>query len=161
MRFADLADDDQYGETDFRRREVVLDRTLSQVERRCTLTHELEHIHRGPLSDDDHLAAREEAIVDELAARRLVTLNLSPDRETAGLSTADHLAALHWYLPDLRVDTVLADAKWVGEPEPVRAAAQALGAELVLVPVAVADGSPRHDPESLGAALVPVLGATR
>jgi uncharacterized cofD-like protein len=107
-------------------------------------------------------------LVPELAAaivasgaRRLVTLNLSPDRETAGLSTADHLAALHWYLPDLRVDTVLADAKWVGEPEPVRAAAQALGAELVLVPVAVADGSPRHDPESLGAALVPVLGATR
>lgn len=94
-------------------------------------------------------------------ARRLVTLNLSPDRETAGLSTADHLAALHWYLPSLRVDSVLADAKWVGEPEPVRAAAADLGAELVLVPVAVADGSPRHDPESLGAALVPVLGATR
>jgi uncharacterized cofD-like protein len=94
-------------------------------------------------------------------ARRLVTLNLSPDRETAGLSTADHLAALHWYLPQLRVDAVLADAKWVGEPEPVRAAAQALGADLVLVPVAVADGSPRHDPESLGSALVPVLGATR
>jgi uncharacterized cofD-like protein len=107
-------------------------------------------------------------LVPELAAaivaspaRRLVTLNLSPDRETAGLSTADHLAALHWYLPQLRVDTVLADAKWVGEPEPVRAAAEALGADLVLVPVAVADGSPRHDPQSLGAALVPVLGATR
>ncbi|MDI6105366.1 2-phospho-L-lactate transferase CofD family protein [Actinoplanes sp. NEAU-A12] len=107
-------------------------------------------------------------LVPELAAaivaspaRRLVTLNLSPDRETAGLSTADHLAALHWYLPSLRVDSVLADAKWVGEPEPVRAAARELGAELVLVPVAVADGSPRHDPESLGAALVPVLGATR
>ncbi|GIF34118.1 putative gluconeogenesis factor [Actinoplanes utahensis] len=94
-------------------------------------------------------------------ARRLVTLNLSPDRETSGLSTADHLAALHWYLPNLRVDTVVADAKWVGEPEPVRAAAAELGADLVLVPVAVADGSPRHDPESLGAALVPVLGATR
>ena len=107
-------------------------------------------------------------LVPELAAaivaspaRRLVTLNLSPDRETAGLSTADHLAALHWYLPQLRVDTVLADAKWVGEPEPVRAAAHDLGAELVLVPVAVADDSPRHDPEALGAALVPVLGATR
>jgi uncharacterized cofD-like protein len=100
------------------------------------------------------------AIVDS-PAHRLVTLNLSPDRETAGLSTADHLAALHWYLPSLRVDAVLADAKWVGEPEPVRAAAQELGADLVLVPVAVADGSPRHDPESLGAALVPVLGATR
>ncbi|WP_433829515.1 gluconeogenesis factor YvcK family protein [Actinoplanes sp. CA-015351] len=107
-------------------------------------------------------------LVPELAAaivaspaRRLVTLNLSADKETSGLSTADHLAALHWYLPELRVDTVLADAKWAGEPEPVRAAALALGAELVLAPVAVADGSPRHDPESLSVALVPVLGSAR
>ena len=26
-----------------------------------------------------------------------------------GLSTADHLAALRWYLPELRVDAVLAE----------------------------------------------------
>ncbi len=107
-------------------------------------------------------------LVPELAAaivaspaRRLVTLNLAADNETLGLSVADHLAALHWYLPGLRVDAVLADAKWVGEPEPVHLAAQALGAQLVLAPLAVADGSPRHDPESLGVALVPVLGADR
>jgi uncharacterized cofD-like protein len=94
-------------------------------------------------------------------ARRLVTLNLAADNETAGLSVADHLAALRWYLPELRVDAVLADAKWVGEPEPVHRAAERLGARLVLAPLAVADGSPRHDPESLGVALVPVLGADR
>jgi uncharacterized cofD-like protein len=94
-------------------------------------------------------------------ARRLVTLNLAADNETAGLSVADHLAALQWYLPELRVDVVLADAKWVGEPEPVHRAAESLGARLVLAPLAVADGSPRHDPESLGVALVPVLGADR
>jgi uncharacterized cofD-like protein len=94
-------------------------------------------------------------------ARRLVTLNLAADNETLGLSVADHLAALHWYLPRLRVDTVLADAKWVGEPEPVHRAAQEMGASLVLAPLAVADGSPKHDPESLGTALVPVLGSDR
>jgi uncharacterized cofD-like protein len=94
-------------------------------------------------------------------ARRLVTLNLAAENETLGLSVADHLAALNWYLPGLRVDTVLADAKWVGEPEPVHRAAESLGAQLVLAPLAVADGSPRHDPESLGVALVPVLGAAR
>jgi uncharacterized cofD-like protein len=94
-------------------------------------------------------------------ARRLVTLNLAADNETLGLSVADHLAALHWYLPKLHVDAVLADAKWVGEPEPVHRAAESLGARLVLAPLAVADGSPRHDPESLGVALVPVLGAAR
>ncbi|MGW4947946.1 gluconeogenesis factor YvcK family protein [Actinoplanes sp. NPDC004185] len=101
-----------------------------------------------------------EAIVAS-PARRLVTLNLGADNETSGLSVADHLAALHWYLPPLRVDTVLADAKWVGEPDPVHRAAQALGARLVLAPLAVADGSPKHDPESLGTALVPVLGSDR
>ena len=101
-----------------------------------------------------------EAIVAS-PARRLVTLNLAADNETFGLSVADHLAALHWYLPQLRVDTVLADAKWVGEPDPVHRAARDLGARLVLAPLAVADGSPRHDPESLGTALVPVLGSDR
>jgi uncharacterized cofD-like protein len=101
------------------------------------------------------------AAIVAAGARRLVTLNLATENETAGLSAADHLAALRWYLPELRVDVVLADAKWVGEPEPVQAAAERLGARLVLAPLAVADGSPRHDPESLGEALVPVLGADR
>jgi uncharacterized cofD-like protein len=94
-------------------------------------------------------------------ARRLVTLNLAAEKETLGLSVADHLAALAWYLPELKVDSVLADEKAVGDPEPVRRAAESLGARLVLAPVAVLDGSPRHDPAALGAALVPVLGADR
>ncbi|MCZ7423981.1 MULTISPECIES: uridine diphosphate-N-acetylglucosamine-binding protein YvcK [unclassified Micromonospora] len=94
-------------------------------------------------------------------ARRLVTLNLAAEKETLGLSVADHLAALRWYLPELTVDFVLADAKAVGDPEPVHGAAESLGARLVLAPVAVDDGTPRHDPAALGAALVPVLGADR
>lgn len=94
-------------------------------------------------------------------ARRLVTLNLAAEKETLGLSVADHLAALVWYLPELRVDLVLADGKAVGDPEPVHRAAESLGARLVLAPVAVPDGSPRHDPAALAAALVPVLGANR
>ncbi|WP_328418757.1 2-phospho-L-lactate transferase CofD family protein [Micromonospora sp. NBC_00389] len=94
-------------------------------------------------------------------ARRLVTLNLAAEKETLQLSVADHLAALHWYLPELKVDLVLADAKAVGDPEPVERAAESLGARLVLAPVAITDGTPRHDPAALGAALVPVLGADR
>ncbi|MGS2615095.1 gluconeogenesis factor YvcK family protein [Micromonospora sp. LZ34] len=94
-------------------------------------------------------------------ARRLVTLNLAAEKETLGLSVADHLAALRWYLPELKVDFVLADSKAVGDPEPVERAAESLGARLVLAPVAVTDGTPRHDPAALGAALVPVLGADR
>ncbi|WFE27871.1 uridine diphosphate-N-acetylglucosamine-binding protein YvcK [Solwaraspora sp. WMMD791] len=94
-------------------------------------------------------------------ARRLVTLNLAAEKETLGLSVADHLAALSWYLPQLRVDTVLADGVAVGDPDPVARAAESLGARLTLAPLAVADGSPRHDPVALGAALVPVLGSAR
>ncbi|MGI5519652.1 gluconeogenesis factor YvcK family protein [Micromonospora sp. CA-259024] len=101
-----------------------------------------------------------DAIVSS-SARRLVTLNLAAEKETLGLSVADHLAALRWYLPELKVDLVLADAKAVGDPEPVERAAESLGARLVLAPVAVTDGTPRHDPAVLGAALVPVLGSDR
>ncbi len=50
--------------------------------------------------------------------------------------------------------------RWV-TPNRSQRAAESLGARLVLAPVAVADGTPRHDPAALGAALVPVLGADR
>jgi uncharacterized cofD-like protein len=94
-------------------------------------------------------------------ARRLVTLNLAAELETEQLSLAGHLAALRWYLPELRADAVLADVNAVGDPEPVRRAAESLGARLVLAPVAVGDGSARHDPGALGAALVPLLSTAR
>jgi uncharacterized cofD-like protein len=91
------------------------------------------------------------------AARRLVTLNLAVEQETSGLSLPDHLAALSRYLPGLRVDVVLADGNAVGAPEPVRNAAESLGAELVLAPVAVRGATTRHDPAALAAALEPIL----
>ncbi len=53
---------------------VTLDRRLSQVQRRCTITHELVHIERGPVPDDDVLAAREESAVEQEVARRLIEL---------------------------------------------------------------------------------------
>lgn len=101
-----------------------------------------------------------EAIVTA-SARRLVLLNLAAEKETLGLSVADHLRALRWYLPDLAVDVVIADRAAVGDPEPVAGAAESLGARLVLARVAAVDGRPRHDCAALGAALVPVLGSGR
>ncbi|WP_345155987.1 uridine diphosphate-N-acetylglucosamine-binding protein YvcK [Micromonospora maritima] len=94
-------------------------------------------------------------------ARRMVTLNLVAEKETSGLSLPDHLDTLRRYLPELKVDMVLADSTAVGDPVAVERAAESLGARLVLAPVAVTDGTPRHDPAALGAALVPVLGADR
>ena len=62
------------GFTDFWTNSVILNRRLRQVERRCTICHELVHIERGPLPDDDRLAAREESAVEREAARRLIEL---------------------------------------------------------------------------------------
>ena len=95
------------------------------------------------------------------SARRLVTLNLAADNETAGLSLPDHLGALARYLPDLRVDIVLVDSHVVPDPDPVARAAASLGARIALAPVAVQDGTARHDPVRMGQALVPLLGTAR
>lgn len=92
-------------------------------------------------------------------ARRLVTLNLAAELETASLPVPAHLHALTRYLPGLRADVVLADGKAVGDPEPVHHAAESLGARLVLAPVADGTGCARHDPAALAAALSPLLTA--
>lgn len=55
-------------------RRIWLCRTLTQAERRCTLTHELVHRERGPVPSDPAAAAAEERAVDGIAARRLITL---------------------------------------------------------------------------------------
>lgn len=53
---------------------IWLCRTLTQAERRCTLTHELVHRERGPVPADPAAAAAEERAVDQITARRLITL---------------------------------------------------------------------------------------
>lgn len=49
---------------------ISLRRGLTQVERRCTLTHELEHVERGPAVVG--YAEVEERAVNAAAARRLI-----------------------------------------------------------------------------------------
>jgi uncharacterized cofD-like protein len=93
-------------------------------------------------------------------ARRLVVLNLTTEQETVGMTVPDHLAALSTYAPDLRVDVVLGDSIWVTDPKPAAHAAESLGAQLVLAPVATG-AEARHDPDALAAALLPLLAATR
>jgi uncharacterized cofD-like protein len=101
------------------------------------------------------------AAITTSEARRLVTLNLAVELETAGLSLPDHLRALARYLPGLRVDVVLADGKAVGDPIGLQSAAESLRARVVFAPVAVPDGEPRHDPMALASALHEVLRAAR
>lgn len=59
------------GWTHFESASISLRRGLTQVERRCTLTHELRHLERGPaVVGYDH---QEELAVREESARRLIS----------------------------------------------------------------------------------------
>ena len=92
------------------------------------------------------------------AAHRIVVLNLAPQPgETAGFSPEQHLDVLSQHAPALRIDAVVADTSAVPVPERLRRAAGDLGGQAYLAPVAAADGSPRHDPGALAAALRGVL----
>lgn len=82
-----------------RGRRIWLCKTLTQAERRCTLTHELVHRERGPVPVDPLDATREERIVDEIAARRLITFDALTD-------------GLRWS----RQPRELAEHLWVDEP---------------------------------------------
>ncbi|RBM08157.1 uridine diphosphate-N-acetylglucosamine-binding protein YvcK [Streptomyces sp. PT12] len=86
-------------------------------------------------------------------ARRVLSLNLAPQPgETDGFSPQRHVEVLVQHAPKLAFDVVLADRAAVPDQESLRRAAERLGAEVVLAPVAAPDGSPRHDPELLAAA---------
>ena len=95
-------------------------------------------------------------------ARLIVVLNLAEQEgETHGFGPADHLAVLMEHAPDLVVHTVLADRTSVGaDLDELGSVVSALGAQLVLDDVAMADGSPRHDPSLLAAAYARVMQST-
>lgn len=56
-------------------RTVTLDARLRQVERRCAIAHELQHIERGPALDTDADQEREEVAAERESARRLISLH--------------------------------------------------------------------------------------
>jgi uncharacterized cofD-like protein len=89
----------------------------------------------------------------ETPARRLVTLNLAAQAgETTGFAPPTYLEVLAAHAPALRLDTVLVDADTVGDIAGLRRMAAALGAEVVVAPVSIGDGTARHDPRLLAAA---------
>ncbi|MGW6132221.1 gluconeogenesis factor YvcK family protein [Cellulomonas sp. NPDC055163] len=92
------------------------------------------------------------------AARRVVVLNLSPDSgETAGMCAEEHLAVLHEHAPGLHLDAIVADPGAVDDVDVLMTRARAFGARVLLRQVRVGDGSARHDPLRLAAALRDVV----
>lgn len=75
---------------------IWLCRKLNQARRRCTLTHEIIHLERGPVPTDPAALAREERAVAALSARRLIPL---PDLAEALRWTRDpHELAEHLWV---------------------------------------------------------------
>jgi uncharacterized cofD-like protein len=92
-------------------------------------------------------------------ARVVVVLNLEPQPgETDGFSPEEHLRVLLAHLDGVALHTVIADADSVVDRHGLLSAVHACGAELVLAPVAAPDGTARHDPVRLAAALASVVG---
>jgi len=93
------------------------------------------------------------AALHTTAARRCITLNLGPQPgETEGFAAATYLEVLAEQAPKLRIDTVLADPSAVDDEQRLGEAAAAIGARLVVRPVRMPDGTPRHDPLLLAGA---------
>ncbi len=96
--------------------------------------------------------------LSQTAARRLVVLNLDPQPgETADFGPETHLEVLARHAPGMHLDVVLADSGSVSDPDRLRTVAAAYGADVVLAPLRVDDGSARHDHRRLAAAYEQVM----
>lgn len=95
------------------------------------------------------------------SAQRTLVVNLCPQPgETSGFAQHTHLEVFRRDFPDIRLDCVISDPGAVTDLEALKRAASALGAELVLQPLAKG-GDPaegHHDPDLLAAALAAVMG---
>jgi uncharacterized cofD-like protein len=95
------------------------------------------------------------------AARRAVVLNLEAQAgETSGFTAQAYLEALGRHAPGLRLDCVIVDRDSVTDPDALRRAASAYGAEVVAGDLRRSDGTARHDQAALAAAFRDTFAAT-
>lgn len=91
-------------------------------------------------------------------AKRILTLNLQPADETDGYSASQHVEILADHAPQLRLDTIVADADFARDDRHLPTYAQSLGARLVLADLAMRDGTARHDPLRLASIFAELMG---
>lgn len=91
-------------------------------------------------------------------AHRILTLNIEAEKETAGFTAARHIELLAEHAPLLRLDTVLADVRFLESDKHIDTYVESLGGKLVVADIAMRDGSARHDPHRLAAAYAEIMG---
>ena len=94
----------------------------------------------------------------ETRARRTLTLNLARANETRRMAASAHLEAIAEHAPRLRFDHVVCDPSFAGEDPHLASYARSLGADLVVAPVRMSDGSARHDPNRLASVYHDLIG---
>jgi uncharacterized cofD-like protein len=103
-----------------------------------------------------HLLIEEQRkALERSRAVRILISNVQPnqDRETLGMSIADHVQLIRHYAPDLRFDIVIADPAHVDDVHVLQAASADMGAVLQLSPVEARGAEGHHDPDLLSIAL--------
>lgn len=92
-------------------------------------------------------------------ARRILTLNLVPTAdETPAYTASRHIEVLAEHAPDLRLDAVVADPSFADGDTHLKTFANSLGAELIVAPIRMRDGSARHDPLLLASVYAGIMG---
>ena len=92
-------------------------------------------------------------------AQRILTLNLVPTAdETPSYTASRHIEVLAEHAPGLRLDTVVADPTFVSGDPHLATFVRSLGADLVVAPVRMRDGSARHDPLLLASVYAGIMG---
>lgn len=97
-----------------------------------------------------------EAIITTTATRILI-LNMGAAEETDGFTPSQHIEVLAEHAPRLRLDVVVADERYVGRDRQLARYVASLGGRVVTARMGMRDGSARHDPLLLAAALSGVL----
>jgi uncharacterized cofD-like protein len=92
-------------------------------------------------------------------ARKILTLNLVPtEDETPAYTASRHIEVLAEHAPELRLDVVAADPSFADGDPHLATYVASLGAELVIAPVRMRDGSARHDPLLLASVYAGIMG---
>jgi uncharacterized cofD-like protein len=100
--------------------------------------------------------------ISATSARRCVVLNLEPQPgETTGFAPESHLEVLRRHAPSLTFDAVIADQNAVSDRPTLQAAAEQLGAHLLLAPLREQGGLARHSAPALADAFRTAFNRSR